>query len=98
MATAVSSNNYTLAQEILRGVAQAQNEFNKNNGLNGRLLEMKIANDAGQEQQAKEVAGELVKDASIQWRHFMVRVTKRSQFHNRSRHPKHQRGLLWWLR
>ncbi|MDF5708792.1 MAG: ABC transporter substrate-binding protein [Nostoc sp. S4] len=65
LAVVVPANNDTLAQEILRGVAQAQNEFNQNNGLNGRLLEMKIANDAGQEQQAKEVAGELVKDASI---------------------------------
>ncbi|MFN6517120.1 MAG: hypothetical protein RMY29_021790 [Nostoc sp. CreGUA01] len=39
----------------MRGVAQVQDEFNKNNELNGRFIEMKIANDVGQEQQAKEV-------------------------------------------
>ncbi len=57
--------SYTLAQEILRGVAQVQDEFNKNNELNGRFIEMKIANDVGQEQQAKEIAAKLVKDLSI---------------------------------
>jgi ABC-type branched-subunit amino acid transport system substrate-binding protein len=41
LAAAVPANNYTLAQEILRGVAQAQHEFN-DNGLNGRLLESGI--------------------------------------------------------
>ncbi|MBX9253191.1 ABC transporter substrate-binding protein [Desmonostoc muscorum CCALA 125] len=65
LAVAVPANNNSLAKEILRGVAQAQHEFNENNGLNGRLLEMKIANDAGQPQQATEVAGDLVKDSSI---------------------------------
>lgn len=33
------------AQEILRGVAQAQNQFNDNKGLNNRFLEIVIAND-----------------------------------------------------
>ncbi|MFN6536644.1 MAG: ABC transporter substrate-binding protein [Nostoc sp. EkiNYC01] len=65
LAVAVPVNNDSLAKEILRGVAQAQQEFNENNGLNGRLLEMKIANDAGQPQQATEVAADLVKDLSI---------------------------------
>ncbi|MCF2146104.1 ABC transporter substrate-binding protein [Desmonostoc muscorum LEGE 12446] len=65
LAVAVPANNDSLAKEILRGVAQAQHEFNENNGLNDRLLEMKIANDAGQPQQATEVAGDLVKDSSI---------------------------------
>ncbi|MBL1197616.1 MAG: ABC transporter substrate-binding protein [Nostoc sp. GBBB01] len=65
LAVAVPANNDNLAQEILRGVAQAQHEFNQNNGLSGRLLEMKIANDANQPQQATEVAAQLVKDSSI---------------------------------
>jgi ABC-type branched-subunit amino acid transport system substrate-binding protein len=52
------------AQEILRGVAQAQNQFNSNKGLNGRLLEIVIANDSNTEN-AKEVARELIKDSSI---------------------------------
>ncbi len=56
--------NTSDAQEILRGVAQAQDQFNKNKGFNGRLLEMVIANDSNKEQ-AKQVAQELVKDTSI---------------------------------
>jgi ABC-type branched-subunit amino acid transport system substrate-binding protein len=61
-----ADDKYTnLAQETLRGVSQAQQEFNATSGLNGRLLEIKIANDAGQPEQAKEVAAELVKDTSI---------------------------------
>ncbi|UUO15661.1 ABC transporter substrate-binding protein [Dolichospermum heterosporum] len=56
--------NITDAQEILRGVAQAQDQFNQNKGLNGRLVEIVIANDINKEQ-AKQVAQELVKDASI---------------------------------
>ncbi|MEH1819966.1 MAG: ABC transporter substrate-binding protein [Nostoc sp.] len=58
-------NNTNFAQEILRGVAQAQQEFNNRNGLNNRLLEIKIANDAGKPEQAQEVAAELIKDKSI---------------------------------
>ncbi|BDI16907.1 hypothetical protein ANSO36C_27090 [Nostoc cf. commune SO-36] len=62
-----ADNNIDVAKEILRGVSQAQEEFNKNknNGLNSRLLEIKIANDAGQKEQAKQVAAELIKDPSI---------------------------------
>jgi ABC-type branched-subunit amino acid transport system substrate-binding protein len=56
--------NITDAQEILRGVAQAQNQFNSNRGLNGRLLEIVIANDSNTEN-AKEVAQELIKDSPI---------------------------------
>jgi ABC-type branched-subunit amino acid transport system substrate-binding protein len=52
------------APEILRGVAQAQDQFNQKNGLNGRLLEIVIANDSNKEK-AKEVAQELTKDSSI---------------------------------
>ncbi len=65
LAVAVPANNRDLAQEILRGVAQAQHEFNQNDGLSGRLLEIKIANDANQLEQATEVAVQLVKDSSI---------------------------------
>ncbi|MTJ50146.1 ABC transporter substrate-binding protein [Dolichospermum sp. UHCC 0259] len=59
-------NNTTTdsAKEILRGVAQAQNQFNQNKGLNGRLVEIVIANDSNKEK-AKEVAQELIKDPSI---------------------------------
>jgi ABC-type branched-subunit amino acid transport system substrate-binding protein len=51
-------------KEILRGVAQAQEQFKLKNGLNGRLLEIVIANDSNK-QKATEVAQELTKDASI---------------------------------
>lgn len=52
------------AQEILRGVAQAQNQFNDNQGLNNRFLEIVIANDDNTES-AQQVAQQLVKDDSI---------------------------------
>jgi branched-chain amino acid transport system substrate-binding protein len=51
------------AQEILRGVAQAQDQFNKS--FKGRLLEIVIANDSNNPEQAKQVAQEIVKDLSI---------------------------------
>ncbi|HBY75884.1 MAG TPA: ABC transporter substrate-binding protein, partial [Cyanobacteria bacterium UBA11148] len=38
-------SNLNKAQEILRGVAQAQNEVNRNGGINGMLLKVAIAND-----------------------------------------------------
>jgi len=52
------------AQEILRGVAQAQNQFNDNKGLNNRFLEIVIANDDNTKS-AQQVAQQLVKDNSI---------------------------------
>jgi ABC-type branched-subunit amino acid transport system substrate-binding protein len=51
-------------REILRGVAQAQDQFNQKNGLNSRLLEIVIANDSNTGK-AKEVAQELTEDSSI---------------------------------
>ncbi|MBD2143707.1 NB-ARC domain-containing protein [Sphaerospermopsis sp. FACHB-1194] len=57
------------AQEILRGVAQAQNEFNekreRRNGKSSRLIEIVIANDSNKINTAKQVAQELVKDSAI---------------------------------
>jgi ABC-type branched-subunit amino acid transport system substrate-binding protein len=58
-----TKNNTNEAQEILRGVAQAQNQFN-NKGLNNRFLEIVIANDDNTES-AQQVAQQLVKDDSI---------------------------------
>jgi ABC-type branched-subunit amino acid transport system substrate-binding protein len=58
-------NSGSTAQEMLRGVAQAQNQFNAEGGLNGRLLEIAIANDGNIPQQAQKVAQELVKDPSV---------------------------------
>ncbi|MFM6371830.1 MAG: ABC transporter substrate-binding protein, partial [Dolichospermum sp.] len=56
--------NSSDAQEILRGVAQAQNQFHDKKGFNGRLLEIVIANDDNKKQ-AQQVAQKLVKDTSI---------------------------------
>jgi ABC-type branched-subunit amino acid transport system substrate-binding protein len=54
-----------IAQEMLRGVAQAQNKFNTNGGSNGRLLEIVIANDSDNPDKAKKIAQQLVSDKSI---------------------------------
>ncbi|NEO23434.1 ABC transporter substrate-binding protein [Moorena sp. SIO4A5] len=53
------------AKEILRGVAQAQHQFNNSDGLNGRWLEIAIANDGNDPAKTKKIAQALVKDNSI---------------------------------
>ncbi|MCF2150120.1 ABC transporter substrate-binding protein [Desmonostoc muscorum LEGE 12446] len=53
------------AQEILRGVAQAQNQFNQPNRFQDRLIEIVIADDDNNEDIAKQIAQELVQDKSI---------------------------------
>lgn len=49
-----------VAMEILRGVAQAQDRFNKNGGLNGRYLELVLATDRNDPQEAQALAQTLV--------------------------------------
>ena len=53
------------SKEILRGVAQAQDQFNQLEGLNGRFLEIAIANDGNDPAKANKIAQALVKDNSI---------------------------------
>ncbi|WP_138499952.1 ABC transporter substrate-binding protein [Nostoc sp. PA-18-2419] len=66
LAVAVPADNgRDRAQEILRGVAQSQQQFNVNGGLNDRLLEVAIANDANNPEQAKQIAQQLVNDKSV---------------------------------
>ncbi|MDF5711768.1 MAG: ABC transporter substrate-binding protein [Nostoc sp. S4] len=60
-----ADNALNIAQEMLRGVAQSQEQFNANGGFNSRLLEVTIANDANNREQAKEIAQQLVNDKSI---------------------------------
>jgi ABC-type branched-subunit amino acid transport system substrate-binding protein len=60
-----TDNAQGTAQEMLRGVAQAQNQFNANGGLDGRLLEVVIANDSNKPEEAKQIAQQLVKDKSV---------------------------------
>ncbi|NEO55055.1 MAG: ABC transporter substrate-binding protein [Okeania sp. SIO3B5] len=55
----------TSAQEMLRGVAQAQNKFNNSGGFNDQLLQIAIANDGNKPELSEKVARELVNDSSI---------------------------------
>ncbi|MFM9266518.1 ABC transporter substrate-binding protein [Tychonema sp. BBK16] len=57
--------NPNVAQEILRGVAQAQSEVNKSGGINGAKLQVQIINDDNDPGVVKEVANTLTKDATI---------------------------------
>ncbi len=51
--------------EILRGVAQAQEEVNKAGGINGIPLKVVIADDAGRTENAVQVAQDLSKDEQV---------------------------------
>jgi ABC-type branched-subunit amino acid transport system substrate-binding protein len=66
LAVVVSIDYYEYAaKEILKGVADAQTQFNQNGGKNGRLLEIVIANDGNEPVVAKKVAKDLVNDQKI---------------------------------
>lgn len=56
------SSNLDLAQEMLRGVAMAQNKINKNGGIKGRFLEVEIIDDENNPEITTKVAEKLVKD------------------------------------
>jgi len=62
LAVVVPGDDELLARAILRGVAQAQDEFNDEGGLNGQLLQIAIANDGNDPERAKKVAEALVKN------------------------------------
>lgn len=51
--------------EILRGVAQAQNEINAAGGIGGVPLKVAIANDNNQEDSAKQIATALVNNSEV---------------------------------
>jgi branched-chain amino acid transport system substrate-binding protein len=55
-------SNLNVSQEILRGVAQAQDELNRRGETS---LEVAIANDDNNPEIAKQVAAEFVKDAKV---------------------------------
>ena len=57
--------NLNVAKEILRGVAQAQNEINQSGGIKGKLIKIEIANDDNDPEVAKEVATNFVNDKRI---------------------------------
>ncbi|MDJ0579419.1 ABC transporter substrate-binding protein [Crocosphaera sp.] len=54
----------TNALEMLRGVAQAQTQFNQQ-GINGRLLEIIIVNDSNDKKYAQQVANKIVNNNDI---------------------------------
>jgi branched-chain amino acid transport system substrate-binding protein len=61
-------SNQEVAEEILRGVALAQEETNSNDGLgviDDRLLQVAIANDNNDGDRARDVASKFVKDTTI---------------------------------
>ena len=58
-------SNLNVAQEILRGVAQAQDEINQQGGINGKKLLVEIVNDENKPEIARQVAEELVKDSQV---------------------------------
>ncbi|MDJ0618026.1 MAG: ABC transporter substrate-binding protein [Calothrix sp. MO_192.B10] len=51
--------------EVLRGIAQAQQEINTQGGIKGIPLRVGIANDNNNPETAKKVAAELVKDSQV---------------------------------
>ncbi|AFZ21492.1 ABC transporter substrate-binding protein [Allocoleopsis franciscana] len=58
-------SNLNVAQEILRGVATAQAEINKNGGINGQKLQVQIVNDENDPKIARKLAQDLVNDPQV---------------------------------
>jgi branched-chain amino acid transport system substrate-binding protein len=58
-------SNLNVAKEILRGVAQVQDEVNQNSGINGKLLKVLIANDNNDPSRVSEVANQFVNDPEV---------------------------------
>ncbi|MGK7942249.1 MAG: ABC transporter substrate-binding protein [Crocosphaera sp.] len=65
IAIVIPVNNPNIAQEMLRGVGQAQEEINQNGGINGRLLHITIVNDDNDPRIAQKVAKKLVENPEI---------------------------------
>jgi branched-chain amino acid transport system substrate-binding protein len=57
--------NPNVASEILRGVAQAQDEINTKGGITGRALVISIANDDNSIEKSKDIAKKLVARSSV---------------------------------
>ncbi|MGH8001406.1 MAG: ABC transporter substrate-binding protein, partial [Brasilonema sp.] len=58
-------SNPDVAQEILRGVAQAQDEVNRQNGIDGKLLKVEIANDDNKAAIAQRIAHKFADNQNI---------------------------------
>ncbi len=82
--------NANVAKEILRGVAQAQDEVNKNSSINGKRLQVAIANDNNDPSTASDIANQFVKDTDI-----LAVVGHNASSASLSAAPKYQeRGLV----
>ena len=57
--------NLNVAKEMLRGVAQVQEEVNNNGGIQGKLLQITIANDDNQPEISQQIARHLSQDKQI---------------------------------
>lgn len=57
--------NLNVAREILRGVAQAQYEVNRNGGIGGKRVQVEIANDDNDPKLARQIASEFVQNPNI---------------------------------
>ncbi len=57
--------NLGVAKEILRGVAQAQDEINQSGGINNKLILVEIANDDNNPKIAQKIATEFTKQKKI---------------------------------
>jgi branched-chain amino acid transport system substrate-binding protein len=61
-ATVPIGGNLNFAEDILRGIAQAQSEINDRGGIQGRLLQVKIANDDNRPEMGEAIAREFIAD------------------------------------
>ncbi|MGC9528776.1 MAG: ABC transporter substrate-binding protein [Limnospira sp.] len=60
-----ASTSENAAQEMLRGVAQAQNEVNEAGGIGGVPLRVVVADDANSPEAVKKVAASLVEESDV---------------------------------
>jgi branched-chain amino acid transport system substrate-binding protein len=58
-------NKQASAEEMLRGIADAQTRYNEAGGAGGRLVELVIANDGNESNRASSIAHQLANDPSI---------------------------------
>jgi len=58
-------SNLNVARELLRGVAQAQDEINLSGGINGKGLQVEIINDENNRDIAKQVATALISNSQV---------------------------------
>lgn len=59
------SSNLNVAREMLRGVAQAQDEINQNGGIAGKPLKIAIADDGNNPDTARKLAEAYIKNKAI---------------------------------